>query len=159
MTKLDPLYLHAQPDESSLVDLNPEKHQHSGALSQRNFNMNLSLVDPFVLSQDYPESVTGSLRSGHTTVIRFNRKGDFLAAGRADGIVVIFDVETNGVARKLKGHTRQIASLSWSRGGRYLLTSSQDWKCNIWDLQDGSIIRSVRFEAPVYLADMHPTDQ
>jgi len=121
--------------------------------------MNLSLVDPFVLAQDYPESTTGSLRSGHATCVRFNRKGDLLAAGRVDGTVVIFDVETNGVARKLKGHTRQVQSLSWSRDGRYLLTSSQDWKCNIWDLQDGSILRSVKFEAPVYIAELHPWNQ
>ena len=121
--------------------------------------MNLSLTDPFVLAQDYPESTTGSLRSGHATCVRFNRKGDFLAAGRVDGVVVLFDVETQGVARKLKGHTRQIQSLSWSRDGRYLLTSSQDWKCNIWDLQDGSIVRTVRFEAPVYIAEFHPWNQ
>ncbi|RKF55527.1 Set1 complex component swd1 [Erysiphe neolycopersici] len=120
--------------------------------------MNLSLVDPFALAQDYPESLVGSLRSGHTSCVRFNRKGDYLAAGRVDGTVVIFDVETNGVAKKLKGHVRQVQSLSWSRNGRYLLTSSQDWKCNIWDLQNLSIIRSVRFEAPVYIADFHPYD-
>ncbi|CAD6501491.1 BgTH12-01743 [Blumeria graminis f. sp. triticale] len=118
--------------------------------------MNLALVDPFVLAQDYPESLIGSLRSGHTCCVRFSRKGDFLAAGRVDGTVVIFDVETNGVARKLKGHVRQVQSLSWSQNGRYLLTSSQDWKCNIWDLQTMDIIRSVRFEAPVYIADFHP---
>lgn len=118
--------------------------------------MNLSLVDPFVLAQDYPESTTGSLRSGHATCVRFNRKGDLLAAGRVDGTVVIFDVETNGVARKLKGHTRQVQSLSWSRDGRYILTSSQDWKCILWDLQEGSILKSVKFEAPVYIAELHP---
>lgn len=121
--------------------------------------MNLSLADPFVLTQDYPESLIGSLRSGHTSCVRFNRKGDFLAAGRVDGTVVIFDVETNGVAKKLKGHVRQVQSLSWSQNGRYLLTSSQDWKCNVWDLQNLTIIRSVRFEAPVYIADFHPQDQ
>jgi WD40 repeat protein len=125
----------------------------------RSITMNLSLTDPFVLAQDYPESTSGSLRSGHATCVRFNRKGDFLAAGRVDGTVVIFDVETNGVARKLKGHTRQVQSLSWSRDGRHLLTSSQDWKCNIWDLQTGGIVRSVRFEAPVYIAEMHPWNQ
>jgi COMPASS component SWD1 len=124
-----------------------------------NGTMNLALVDPFVLAQDYPESTTGSLRSGHATCVRFNRKGDLLAAGRVDGTVVIFDVETNGVARKLKGHTRQVQSLSWSRDGRYLLTSSQDWKCNLWDLRDGSILRSVKFEAPVYIAELHPWNQ
>lgn len=121
--------------------------------------MNLALVDPFILAQDYPESVTGSLRSGYSTCVRFNRKGDLLASGRVDGTVVIFDVETNGVSRKLKGHTRQVQSLSWSRDGRFLLTSSQDWKCNIWDLMDGSIIRTVRFQTPVYIAELHPWNQ
>jgi COMPASS component SWD1 len=121
--------------------------------------MNLSLTDPFVLAQDYPESTTASLRSGHATAVRFNRKGDFLASGRVDGTVVVFDVETLGVARKLRGHTRQIQSLSWSRDGRYLLSSSQDWKCVLWDLQDGSRLRTVRFGAPVYIAELHPFDQ
>ncbi|KAK2809261.1 hypothetical protein FQN50_003902 [Emmonsiellopsis sp. PD_5] len=75
--------------------------------------MNLALIDPFVLAQDYPDTLTGNLRSGHATCLRFNRKGDFLASGRVDGTVVIFDVETNGVARKLRGHSKQIQSLSW----------------------------------------------
>lgn len=30
---------------------------------------------------------------------------------QVDGTVVIFDIETNGVARKLQGHTRQIQSI------------------------------------------------
>ncbi|KAL4909763.1 hypothetical protein BDW74DRAFT_43419 [Aspergillus multicolor] len=118
--------------------------------------MNLSLVDPFVLAQDYPDTLSEKLRSGHAACLRFNRKGDYLASGRVDGTVVIFDVETNGVARKLKGHMRQIQSLSWSRDGRYLLSSSQDWKCILWDLKDGSRVRTVRFEAPVYIAELHP---
>ncbi|OGE54669.1 hypothetical protein PENARI_c005G02821 [Penicillium arizonense] len=115
--------------------------------------MNLSLVDPFVLAQEYPDTLTEKLSSGHATCLSFNHKGDYLASGRVDGTVVIFDIETNGVARKLQGHTRQI---HWSRDGRYLLTSSQDWKCILWDLQDGSRVRTVRFEAPVYIAQLHP---
>ncbi|KLJ06150.1 hypothetical protein EMPG_10423 [Blastomyces silverae] len=118
--------------------------------------MNLALIDPFVLAQDYPDALTGKLRAGHATCLRFNRKGDFLASGRVDGTVVIFDVETNGVARKLRGHSKQIQSLSWSRDGRYLLSSSQDWKCILWDMKDGSRVRTVRFEAPVYIAELHP---
>ncbi|KAI9806450.1 MAG: chromatin binding protein [Piccolia ochrophora] len=118
--------------------------------------MNLSLIDPFVLAQDYPDSLSANLRSGHATCLRFNRTGDYLASGRVDGTIAIFDVETNGVARKLRGHTRQIQSLSWSRDGRYLLSSSQDWKCVLWDLKHGSRVRTVRFEAPVYIAELHP---
>lgn len=118
--------------------------------------MNLSLVDPFVLAQDCPEALTGRLRSGHSTSIRFSHRGDLLASGRLDGIVVIFDIETNGVARKLRGHTRQVQSLSWSADDRYLLSASQDWKCVLWDLKDGSRVRTVRFEAPIFIAELHP---
>lgn len=121
--------------------------------------MNLALIDPFVLLQDYPESTTGNLRSGHAVCVRFNRKGDLLASGRVDGTIVIFDMETLGVACKLKGHVRQVQSLSWSRNGRYLLSSSQDWTCNLWDLQTGRSIRQVDFQSPVYIAELHPFDQ
>lgn len=118
--------------------------------------MNLSLVDPFVLAQDCPEVITGKLRSGHATSIRFSHRGDLLASGRHDGIVVIFDIETSGVARKLCGHTRQIQSLSWSTSDRYLLSAGLDWKVVLWDLQDGSRLRTVRFETAIFIAELHP---
>ncbi|KAL9596672.1 MAG: hypothetical protein Q9219_005631 [cf. Caloplaca sp. 3 TL-2023] len=81
-----------------------------------------------------------------------------LLAGKTDGTIVIFDIETNGVARKLRGHTQHIQSLSWARDGRYLLSSALDWKCILWDLRDGTRLRTVRFEAPVYIAELHPTN-
>ncbi|KAL9053828.1 MAG: hypothetical protein Q9162_004547 [Coniocarpon cinnabarinum] len=113
--------------------------------------------------------------SGHSTSIRFNRKGDLLASGRVrpflparstarshllqhDGTIVIFDTDTSGVARKLRGHTRQVQSLSWSADGRYLLSGGQDAKCILWDLQDGSRLRTVRFEAAIFVAELHPRD-
>ena len=121
--------------------------------------MNLSLVDPFILAQEIPEALTARLRSSGTAVcIRFSRQGDLLASGTAKGAIVIFDLETNGVARKLRGHTpgRQVQSLSWSSNGRYLLSSSVDWKCILWDLKDGSRVRMVNFGAPVFIAELHP---
>lgn len=62
------------------------------------------------------------------------------------------------MARKLRGHTRQVQSLSWSADGRYLLSASQDWKCILWDLKDGSRVCTVRFEAAVFIAELHPSN-
>ncbi|KAK4987334.1 chromatin binding protein [Elasticomyces elasticus] len=45
---------------------------------------------------------------------------------------------------------------SWSPDGRYLLSSSVDWKGILWDLKDGSRVRTVNFGAPVYIAELHP---
>ncbi|PSK51837.1 hypothetical protein B9Z65_3104 [Elsinoe australis] len=121
--------------------------------------MNLSLVDPFILAQDIPETLIARLRSSGSAVhIRFNRQGDLLASGTAKGGIAIFDLETNGVARKLRGHTpgRQISSLSWSASGRYLLSAATDWRCILWDLQDGSRVRSVNLGAALWMAELHP---
>ncbi|KAI1844587.1 hypothetical protein JX265_001572 [Neoarthrinium moseri] len=117
--------------------------------------MNLLLSDDYLL-QDYPENITNTIRSGHTTCLRFNRRGDHLASGRVDGTVVVWDLETMGVARKLRGHRAAITSLSWSRDGRYLLSACQGWRAVLWDLQDGTSYREVRFRAPVYTADLNP---
>ncbi|KAJ9645527.1 uncharacterized protein PV06_07789, partial [Exophiala oligosperma] len=118
--------------------------------------MNLALIDPFQLAQDSPDALTNDLRCGHATTLRFSRKGDYLASGRVDGKVVIWDMETFGVAMRLVGHWKQIQSLSWSRDGRYLLTSSQDCRACLWDLQTQQRIRTVKFEAPIYTAELHP---
>jgi COMPASS component SWD1 len=124
--------------------------------------MNLPLSDPVLLAQDIPEVlIHPPLRSsGQAVCIRFSYRGDLLAAGTAKGTIAIFDLETNGVARKLKGHTtgRTVQSLSWDKSGRYLLSSSIDWKVILWDLKDGSRLRTVNMGAPVYIADLHPQD-
>ncbi|KAI5288190.1 chromatin binding protein [Ascosphaera aggregata] len=129
--------------------------------------MNLSLIDPFVLAQEYPDTLTGELSvddvnaittvgCGHACCLKFNHRGDYFASGRADGTIVIFDVETFGPARKLRGHSKNVQSVSWSPDSRYLLSASQDCKCILWDLQDGSRVRTVRFGTPIWMAEMHP---
>ncbi len=117
--------------------------------------MNLLLSEDYLL-QDYPENITNTVRSGHATCLRFNRKGDYLASGRVDGTVVVWDLDTMGVARKLRGHSKSITSLSWSRCGQYLLSACQGWKAVLWDLHDGKRHREVRFRAPCYIAELHP---
>lgn len=119
--------------------------------------MNLELLNPF--SQEYPENLTSSLSYGHAMLIRFNKKGDHLAAGLFDGVVIVWDLLTNGVSRILKGHTRPIQSVCWSIENRYLLSAARDWRCILWDLKDGSRIKTIRFNAPIWGAELHPFDR
>lgn len=129
--------------------------------------MNLSLQDPFSVAKEFPETLTHTLQYGHSVVIQFNHKGDYLALGLSDGTIIIYDLISKGsiIAVLLKGgHVRAITSLSWSACGRYLLLSSQDWKAILWDLsqvnQPGKNprIRTTQFEAPLWLAMLHPTN-
>lgn len=118
--------------------------------------MNLSLLDPFAVAKEYPETLTKTLSVGHSSYIKFNDRGDYIASGLIDGTVVIIDCDTSGLIKVLRDHVRPISSISWSRCGRYILTSSRDWKVNLWDLKSGRVIRSVRFEGPLWGVDMNP---
>ncbi|KAF5111971.1 hypothetical protein DV495_002427 [Geotrichum candidum] len=120
--------------------------------------MNLSLLDPFALAQEYPESQSITVRYGHSGCIKFNPTGDYLASGLQDGSIAIFDIDTNGVLLVLRGgHSRSIQSLSWSHDSRYLLSGSQDWKCIVWDLAtSGQKKRVFNFETPVWMAMFQP---
>lgn len=121
--------------------------------------------------QDLPESVTVTLED-YATCARFNPSGRLIAAGRADGWGTIWDLDTQGVLRSLEGHTKAVTSVrsvslffmlsepndaySWSRNSRYLLTSSRDWNCVLWDLEEADRIHTIRFECPVADASLHP---
>ncbi|KAF9906916.1 hypothetical protein EC991_011479 [Linnemannia zychae] len=116
--------------------------------------MNLELLDPF--EQDFPEVIEDTLEDGPAVRLKFNRRGTLLAAGCTDGTIVVWDFDTRGVSRSLIGHVKTITSLSWSRNGRYLLSSSMDWSCIVWDLLTGSKKHTIRFDTPVLNAQFHP---
>jgi len=40
-----------------------------------------------------------------------------------------------------------------------LLSAARDWKCVLWDLKDGSRVRTVILDGPIWGADLHPNDQ
>lgn len=132
--------------------------------------MNLALQDPFTVAKEFPDTLVHTLQYGHSVYIQFNRKGDYLASGLSNGTIVIYDLSTNTIVCVLScgGHVRPVTSISWSACGRFLLSSSQDWTCILWDLKyanentyDGknkAIIRRVQFDGPIWQACFHPSN-
>ena len=90
--------------QRALKDLAEHFGTDESTISRLCGKMNLALIDPFQLAQDYPDCLTNELSkllivssrqfpaetaannkglgSGHATILRFNRKGDYLASGR-----------------------------------------------------------------------------
>ena len=74
--------------------------------------MNVELLNPF--GDAVPDEISYTLDdSAHCS--RFNPSGfyagSFLAVGRADGFVSVWDVETKGVAWVGQGHSKQVESV------------------------------------------------
>ncbi|KAF8632023.1 hypothetical protein AX17_004966 [Amanita inopinata Kibby_2008] len=119
--------------------------------------MNESLINPFNIT--HPTAVQTSLFAV-ALFARFDHSGRFIAAGRVDGSVVIWDLETRSPVRYLDGHIKTVTSIDWSRNSRYVLTSSKDWNVIVWDMasecEPAQRFTTVRFDAPVVSAQFHP---
>jgi COMPASS component SWD1 len=116
--------------------------------------MNLQLQNPF--AGDLPEVIETYLADGHGTTVSFNGRGSLLAVGCLDGRVCIWDFDTRSVARIFLGHVHPVTSVSWSKNGKKLLSSSTDWHVIIWDVLTGAELFKKRFDSPVLSAQLHP---
>ncbi|KAI0662892.1 WD40 repeat-like protein [Cubamyces menziesii] len=112
-----------------------------------------------IFTSPYPTAIQTSLES-YATIARFDPSGKLIAAGRQDGLGVIWDLATRGQVRWLEGHVKGITSIDWSQNSRYVLTSSKDWNVIIWDLASDTDPphrqATIRFDVPVVSASFHP---
>jgi len=77
--------------------------------------MNVDFLSSFG-SDAIPEQVSETIQAS-ALVARFNPyglyAGHFLAVGRSDGIVSIYDFETKNIVRVLEGHVKAITAIWW----------------------------------------------
>lgn len=121
--------------------------------------MNLALLDPFSALKEFPESLTNTLSFGHSVFVKYNHTGDYLASGLSNGTILIIDNDTKSVIRQLKGHSRSVQSLCWSKSGKYLLSSSRDWQTLIWDLETDEIVHKFNFNSPIWSSEFNPNNE
>jgi WD40 repeat protein len=72
--------------------------------------------------------------------VAFSRKGDAVAAGLADGRVIVWRLTSDPPTEKrmLVGHTGKVASLDWSPDDAWLATGSHDQTVKVWRVADGA---------------------
>jgi hypothetical protein len=132
-------------------------HFSPGSSAACPLSRNTSLLSPFLL--DYPSSLSHTLDDS-ASCISFNPTGyfagSFVAVGRTDGCISIWDVLTHDVVWVETGHAKQVESVSWSRNSRYLLSASRDGTAIVWDLERSARVETVRFSSPVVNAQFHP---
>jgi len=117
----------------------------------------LALLQQF--GQSYPEEFDGSLDSiSAALTASFNRTGSLLAVGCNDGRLVIWDFLTRGISKVLVAHVHPLSSVSWSRNGKNILTSSTDWMVALWDVLNGECQHRYRFPSAISKVQFHPND-
>lgn len=85
-------------------------------------------------------TATGQLKrciDHHAWSVAFSPDGSILATGYRDEIT-LWDPNTGGVLRRLKGHQRDklICSLSFRKDGKELVSGSSDNTIKVWNIED-----------------------
>lgn len=63
--------------------------------------------------------------------------------------MVIWDVETRGVAMTYKDHSMAITSIAWARNGRHLVSGALDETAVLWNVETNSRQARVELTAAV----------
>jgi WD40 repeat protein len=77
------------------------------------------------------------------TSIAFAPDASALFAGCRDGELRQWDLPTGRQRQRIDAHRGQVASLSVSADGRYMLQVTKDERAQIWDLQEGRSLRVI----------------
>ena len=87
------------------------------------------------------------------------KQSNFIAVASDDFIVRMYDLTTQKLVRRFKGHTHRITDMCFSHDGRWLLTSALDRSVRVWDLPTGRCIDWIEFEKSVVSLTLSPTDE
>lgn len=73
--------------------------------------------------------------------------------------MAVVELETRRPIIQLQGHVKAVVDVRWSRCSRFLLSASRDWNVIVWDLATGDRRDTVRFDAPLTSAVLHPRNR
>jgi len=66
--------------------------------------------------------------------VTFSPDGKLLAAGGADSVARVWNVDEKKLVAELKGHTAWVLGTSFSTDGKFLVTSSDDRTAQVWEV-------------------------
>uniref|UniRef100_A0A6G1S917 Retinoblastoma-binding protein 5 n=1 Tax=Aceria tosichella TaxID=561515 RepID=A0A6G1S917_9ACAR len=110
--------------------------------------------------KNVPEECDGELEcNGIGICCSFNRYGTLLAAGCNDGRIVIWDFITRNEVREFQAHFgHPVTSISWSRNGHFLASSSVDNTLAVWRVLTKELVVRWFSRAPIMRVQFNPRD-
>ncbi|XP_043197906.1 transducin beta-like protein 3 [Amphibalanus amphitrite] len=109
-----------------------------------------------IVRQYCTHNLKGSV--GVISTIEFYQKEKelFIYASGDDSVIRCWNLSTSEVTQELKGHFSKVTSLSICRATQQLMSSGRDKVLMLWDLRDGSLVRTVATHEVMEVAVLVP---
>ncbi len=91
----------------------------------------------------------GSSSSGNYRNLSFSSDGRFVALGKADGTVILFDVTRAKKPQRLEGHTGQVFSVTFTPDSKTLASASEDGTVRLWNVASGQSALKLHHVGPI----------
>jgi WD40 repeat protein len=88
-------------------------------------------------SNNAPMTLEAEDSSGHTASLAFAPDSRRIVAGDQAGGIRLWDLPAGKIQGEVPGRRGQVAGLSASANGRFLLQMTRDWRGLVWDLEEG----------------------
>ncbi len=76
--------------------------------------------------------------------VKFSPDGKFLASAGDDGLLIIWDVATGGIVKKINAHHDPVTSLCYKSDGSVIATTSWDKTVKLWSVSSGEMIAELK---------------
>jgi len=97
-----------------------------------------------------PETALGQpeikFQTGHSegvNSVSFSPDGKYIASGKDEDTVKLWEVESGKEIRTFTGHTSSVTSVSFSPDGKYIASGSNDDTVKLWEVDSGKEIRTL----------------
>ena len=106
-----------------------------------------SLILSLTLAFLTPNYVWQRTLQGHQAAvseIAFMSEDNLLASGDKNGEIILWNVQTGQIIKRLKRHHKQITQLAFSADGQCLLSAAYDGTIKVWKLPEGTLWKSYK---------------
>ena len=112
-------------------------------------------INVWTMQEEHEKVATLETSNKQILSTAFSIDGKLACAG-IDGMVNVFDMNTQQIVQKLEAHSLPVRSIAFSPEDDLLYTASDDRHCNVYDMKTGHLINSFSHNGMAYSVDISP---
>lgn len=104
----------------------------------------ISVITPTLSAQKYELIETKDEHSSPIESMEITPDGKTMICGHHDGYLVLWDLNTMKIIKKIRAHSQQINSILFNKSGSYFVTSGEDGRVALFEYPSYKMLKSIQ---------------